>query len=386
MAKSRAAREVLATDSSPAAAGWSRDGSLILTVDGDGRLGAFDASSLEAVAGGGRQATLSERVGPGFVTAPENGAGSLVLTGPYSFARFADDGTGTYAKEERSSYTTFVEGRDGSIRHLYVAAHGDGSTFDVEVFEDGSLVRTIPDLEGRPATGGVGGTSLCAAGRNGWLVVGLHPGEGDPTIRSFLAVDLDTGESHTIPTDLDVSPTRGIAVADGAAEFSVVTNDGRVVSYDIESGRQTRGIEYPHGAKSVVAAAYCDDDARLLLLTEKDLAVCDLETNEVMSTDELDLEDAFHPRTIRVEPSADGSRVYALVRNAGVGTGTLLVLDRDTMGVAAVVEDVVDFDAEGRRLLRLTTSLGLDGISRLMEYPIYTREELVDLGREASGR
>ena len=47
---------------------------------------------------------------------------------------------------------------------------------------------------------------------------------------------------------------------------------------------------------------------------------------------------------------------------------------------------MVDFDAEGRRLLRLTTSLGLDGTSRLMEYPIYTREELVDLGREASGR
>lgn len=386
VARSRAAREVLATDSSPAAAGWSRDGSLILTVDGDGRLGAFDASSLEAVAGGGRQATLSKRVGPGFVTAPENGAGSLVLTDSYSFARFADDGTGTYAEEERSPYTTFVEGRDGSIRHLYVTEHGDGSSFDVEVFEDGSLVRTIPDLEGRPATGGVGGTSLCAAGRSGWLVVGLHPGEGDPTIRSFLAVDLDTGESRTIPTDLDVSPTRGIAVADGAAEFSVVTNDGRIVSYDIESGRQTRGIEYPHRAKSVVAAAYCDDDARLLLLTEKDLAVCDLETNEVMSTDELDLEDAFRPRTIRVEPSADGSRVYALVRNADVGTGTLLVLDRDTMGVAAVVEDVVDFDAEGRRLLRLAPSLGLDGVSRLMEYPIYTREELVALGREASGR
>ena len=136
----------------------------------------------------------------------------------------------------------------------------------------------------------------------------------------------------------------------------------------------------------MVAAAYCDDDARLLLLTEKDLAVCDLETNEVMSTDELDLEDAFRPRTIRVEPSADGSRVYALVRNADVGTGTLLVLDRDTMGVAAVVEDVVDFDAEGRRLLRLAPSLGLDGISRLMEYPIYTREELVALERQASGR
>lgn len=385
--RNRAAREVLATGSSPAAAGWSRDGSLILTVDGDGRLGAFEASSLEAVpAKGEGQATLSGWVGPAFVTAPEHGTGPLVLTGPHSFARLADDGTGTYAEEERSPYTTFVEGRDGSIRHLYVAEHGDGSAFDVEVFEDGSLVRTIPDLKGRPATGGVGGTSLCAAGRSGWLVVGLHPGEGDPTIRSFLAVDLDTGESRTVPTDLDVSPTRGIAVADGAAEFSVVTNDGRVVSYDIGSGRQTRSIDYPHGAKSVVAAAYCDDDARLLLLTEKDLAVCDLETGGILSTDELDLEDPSHPRTIRVEPSADGSRIYALVRNADVGTGPLLVLDGDTMGVAAVVEDVVDFDAEGGRLLRLASGLGLDGSSHLTEYPIYTREELVALGREASGR
>ena len=375
-------QEVWQPDSSSYIRGviWSGDKSQLLGFSGNSELDTGNVTIFDAETLGSKDTCpIASGMFDGMIVAPGDGEDEFICMGSTSFTHFRRNEMGTYAEVSHDSYDTFLEEPDGGIRHFEIAQrYGSDGDFDVVVYENGAEEKTIEGLVGKPWANGSFGDIFCSAGQNGWLVVGLYPEDDSVSLDSFLAIDWETGESHDIPIDIDASPSRGIAVAGSAKEFSVVTNDSQIASFDLESGEQIRSMAFPHMASSVIAAAYCNDDKTLLVLTEDSLAVCDLALGTVQSED-ADFSDLSKSGfcALNIEPSVDGKRIYVLARNVGDTAGSFLVLDRNSMGIAAVVYDVLDFDAASGKLLRIT-STGKD--STVMAYPIYSRDELLKKG------
>lgn len=378
---------VLTSDKDISAASWISGTNTVAAADSGGNIFFLDGETFQ------KKDTFSvadKTFVPNFLWFLPDKSGSFLNTGSSSFKFYDNVRSGELSSEGSPfcSYSACLAGQDGIFRHFTVHTEETGS-FSIALYENGQPVSTTEGLKGYPFPSGSQRRGMCAAGQNGWLITGLYPDDESTRISSFLAWDYRTSESRTIHAEEDISRSRGLAVAESADEFSVVTDDYCVIRYSIMTGKAIGSMKYPHMSSAVFAASYTNDDRYLLLFTKDSLTVFDLSSRIIAATDEYDFPAALIPSggngtyLMKTAQNAANHQIYLFLRKAGEGSGLFLVLDTDTLGISTEVNEVLDFQENPARLL----CKGYKGRTyALYQYPIYSKEELMRKAGEFADR